>query len=243
MKLAFASLVSVLLPSGVGSFHLSKTPLQLFHSKYCGAPSTELFMAKSKSKKKKSSSSSGGGLKGFGGASPSSSTKKSTSEGTIDRSKQALAFYDFLQRNGGEVNLKRVGLGYFPLQIGPNAEDVIQLRGVIALRDISKGEAIIEIPYEMALDLGRESADPTLPATTLLQKYCAWKSNAVGGSKNQGDYFVMLPPYMSDDCLGSTDFFSQEALDMLQSPSIVDETMSRRELVQARYERDVAPSE
>ena len=48
----------------------------------------------------------------------------------------------------------------------------------------------------------------------------------------------MLP---TDDHLGSTDFFSDTALEMLQSPSIVEETMSRRELVKARYERDVEP--
>ncbi|KAL7529600.1 hypothetical protein ACHAXR_003044 [Thalassiosira sp. AJA248-18] len=199
-------------------------------------------MAKSKTKKKKKASSSGG-LKGFGSSS-SSSGSKTASEGTIDRSKSALTFYDYLQRNGGESNLKRVGLGYFPLQIGPNkATDIIQLRGVIALRDIPKGEPIIEIPYEMALDLGRENADPTLPATTLLQKYCTWKSDSDGppGDKAKGDYFAMLPPYMSDDCLGSTDFFSDGAMEMLQSPMVVEETMLRRELVQARYERDVQP--
>lgn len=196
-------------------------------------------MAKSKTKKKKKNASSGG-LKGFGS---SSSSASGGAGGTIDRSQSALKFYDYLQRNGGESNLKRVGLGYFPLQLGPSKEDVIQLRGVIALRDISKGESIIEIPYEMALDLGRENADPTLPATTFLQKYCSWISNSDGppGDKERGDYFAMLPPFLSEDCLGSTDFFSDAALDMLQSPTIVEETLSRRELAQARYERDVEP--
>lgn len=243
------SLSPILLPlllamESVHSFHLPSLPFR--SNNYCrevSTTTTQLCMAKSKTKKKKAKSSSAGGLKGFGStSSPSSSKSTSEGGGTIDRSKSALTFYDYLQRNGGEVNLKRVGLGYFPLQIGPNKEeDTIQLRGVIALRDIAKGEPIIEIPYEMALDLGRESADPTLPATTLLQKYCAWKSNSVGGDKNRGDYYAMLPPYMSDDCSGSTDFFSDEALEMLQSPSIVEETMLRRELVSARYERDVQP--
>ena len=198
--------------------------------------STALFMAKSKTKKKKSAASSGG-LKGFGGSSP----KATAAEGTIDRSKAALTFYKYLERNGAEPNLKRVGLGYFPLQIGPTKKDVIQLRGVIALRDIPKGEPIIEIPYEMAIDLGRESSDPTLPATTLLQKYCVWKSGSDGppADKERGDYFAMLPEYMSEDCLGSTDFFSDKALEMLQSPLITEETLSRKELVHLRYERDV----
>lgn len=200
-------------------------------------------MAKAKPKKKKKASSAAAGLKGFGSSSNAGS--KSTG-GTIDRSPSALKFYDYLQRNnGGESNLKRVGLGYFPLQIGPNPEDAIQLRGVIALQDIPKGKPIIEIPYEMAIDLGRESADPTLPATTLLQKYCAWKSNSSvpPGDQDRGDYFAMLPPYdlESSDCLGSTDFFSDAALGMLQSPMIVEETLSRRALVEARYDRDVRP--
>ncbi len=209
-----------------------------------------------KLKKKKSSGGASAGLKGFG-SSPSSagsnrsvasSSSSSAGGGTIDRSPSALKFYDYLERNGGGINVKRVGLGNFPLQIGPTERDVVQLRGVIALRNISKGETIIEIPYEMAIDLGRESADPTLPATTLLQKYCTWRSssssggdNIPPGDKDRGDYFAMLPTYLSDDCLGSTDFFSDVALEMLQSPTVVEETLLRRELVKLRYERDVEP--
>lgn len=216
-------------PSSVSSCSLQPLP----------STSTQLMMAKQKTKKKKAAASSGG-LKGFGGSSKSS-TKAAAAAGTIDRSKAALTFYSYLERNGAEANLKRVGLGYFPLQIGPTDKDIIQLRGVIALRDIPKGEPIIEVPYEMAIDLGRESSDPTLPATSFLQKYCVWKSGSDGppADKERGDYFAMLPEYMSDDCLGSTDFFSDEALDMLQSPLIKEETLSRRELVQLRYERDV----
>eukprot|EP00581_Thalassiosira_minuscula_P017553 CAMPEP_0183715402 /NCGR_PEP_ID=MMETSP0737-20130205/9635_1 /TAXON_ID=385413 /ORGANISM="Thalassiosira miniscula, Strain CCMP1093" /LENGTH=472 /DNA_ID=CAMNT_0025944493 /DNA_START=93 /DNA_END=1511 /DNA_ORIENTATION=+ len=230
------------------TFPASLSPSSL--SRRDGTSTTQLFMAKTKNKKKKKSSGSSsggaGGLKGFGGGSSSGTAKKSATKGeggTIDRSPSALRFYDYLQRAGGGSNLKRVGLGYFPLQIGPTPDDILQLRGVIALRDIPKGDPIIEIPYEMALDLGRESSDPTLPATTLLQKYCAWRSDSDGppGDKERGDYFAMLPPYLSADCLGSTDFFSEEALAMLQSPMVVEETKLRRELVEARYERDVQP--
>jgi hypothetical protein len=39
--------------------------------------------------------------------------------------------------------------------------------------------------------------------------------------------------------MGSTDFFSDEALEMMQSPLVMEETVSRRELVKARYERDI----
>lgn len=206
---------------------------------------TRLGMAKSKTK----SLSSTAGLKGFGGTSFSNpvgggGVKRRTTTGIVDRTPSALNFYDYLVRNGGESNLARVGLGHFPLRVGPTDADIVQLRGIVALRDIPKGESIIEIPYEMALDLGRENADPTLPATTFLQKYCAWKTNSVvvPGDRERGDYFSMIPPYFTDsDCMGSTDFYSDVALEMMQSPTIVDETTRRREMVSKRYDRDVVP--
>jgi len=237
---SIAVLLMALCPSANAFVSPSATSCSLPSSFRMPSTSTQaLFMAKSKTKKKKPAASSGG-LKGFGGSSKSS-TKATAAAGSIDRSKAALKFYNYLERNGAEANLKRVGLGYFPLQIGPSEKDVIQLRGVIALRDIPKGEPIIEIPYEMAIDLGRESSDPTLPATSFLQKYCVWKSDSDGPppDKERGDYFAMLPEYMSSDCLGSTDFFSDEALEMLQSPLIKEETLSRKDLVHLRYERDV----
>jgi hypothetical protein len=51
----------------------------------------------------------------------------------------------------------------------------------------------------------------------------------------------MLPPFRSPDVLGSTDFFSDEALDMLQYPQIKEETLGRREKTLARFERDIEP--
>jgi hypothetical protein len=98
----------------------------------------------------------------------------------------------------------------------------------------------------MAIDLGRESADPTLPATAFLQKYCAWRCGSASvppGDRDRGDYFAMVPAYgcSGSDCLGSADFFSDVALGMLQSPRISEETMARRALVDARYDRDVGP--
>lgn len=189
-----------------------------------------------------------GGLKGFGPSSASSSSPAAAGGGgvggTVDRSPPALRFYDYLVRNGAGSNLSRVGLGRFPIRVGPGDADVIMLRGVVALRDVPRGECIIEVPYEMSLNLGRENADPTLPATTFLQKYCAWKCDSKSippGDRDRGDYFAMVPPYPSDDCFGSTDFYSDVALDMLQCPYVKDETLARRSLVDARYERDVMP--
>ena len=200
------------------------------------------------------------GLRGFGSPSPSSSAAITNGRGItvtspttiiIDRSPTALTFYDYLHKHGAESNLSRVGLGY----------TAGGLRGVVALRDIKKGEVIIDIPYELSIDLGRENSDPTLPATTFLQMYCAWKSsnsNSDSIPPDRGSYFNMIPPYYYPyssseeeegssnntkwcDCLGSTDFYSQVALDMLQSPRIVEETLQRKELVNARYDRDVLP--
>lgn len=206
-----------------------------------------LFAAK-KGKKKKKSSGGGGGLKGFGSsaaiAAPSSS-KGGKPAATVDKSKLSRDFYSFLEQVGAGDNLKRVALAHFPLDdSGENT-----LRGVIALRDIRKGEAIIDIPYEAAINLGRESSDPTRPATELLHDYTLYKysasANDDGESKtrkrNLGPYFEMLPEYLGADCLGSTDFFSEDALDALQYPPIKEETLSRRKMTLERYQNAVEP--
>jgi hypothetical protein len=226
-------------------------------------------MAKSKTtngkrRRTEKQSSAMGGLKGFGPSSSSNLPAGVGGEvgggGIVDRSPPALKFYDYLVRNGGGANLSRVGLGRFPMMraVGPDVDvdddddddvDVVALRGVVALRDINRGETIIEVPYEMSMNLGRENADPTLPATTFLQKYCSWKcggttsSKIPPGDRDRGDYFAMVPRYAEAkaDCLGSTDFYSNVALDMLQCPYVKDETVARRTLVDARYERDVLP--
>jgi hypothetical protein len=209
--------------------------------------STALRMAKmvktKKSAKRKtmggnggSSSSSSIGLKGFGsvGGSISSGSRSSftTSKVELDRSKEARAFYDFLERGGAGDNLKRCALGYFPME-------TFKLRGIVALKPMKKGDTIIRIPYELALNLGQEGSDPTMPAVELLRDYCEVLS--VGNnSSDKAAYYRMLPPFNGDDCRGSTDFFGDEALDALQSPLIAEETLKRREKVQARFQLDVA---
>jgi hypothetical protein len=166
-------------------------------------------------------------VKGFGGVSADRALE-------ADRSQRALDFYDYyLDRSGGD-NLKRTALGFFELRKGGP-----KVRGVAALRDLRKGDDIINIPYELAINLGPESEDPTLPALQLLRDYCT----AMNGEREESVlryYFDMLPAYMSQDCLGSTDFFSDEALAALQSPLIVRETLQRREKTRRRFERDIA---
>lgn len=206
-------------------------------------------------KKKKKGGKSGGaaatsGLKGFGSTTKSSSVAfKDIKDVTIDRSPSAMNFYSYLERNGAGSNLKRVALGYFSLK---DQEDVT-LRGVVALKTIKKGEIIIEIPYEAAWNLGKENSDPTLPGTIVLQEYCHWISGTSSSSENNekkqepsskrdlSPYLEMLPPFRSSDVLGSTDFFSDEALDMLQSPQIKKETLARKDKTLARFERDIKP--
>ena len=135
-----------------------------------------------------------------------------------------------METNGAGDNLKRCALGYFTLS------SEFELRGIVALRDIKKGDVIIRIPYEMAVNLGPEGEDPTLPALELLKDYCA----TLAGDGERTPYFRLLPPFMGDDCLGSTDFFSNQALEKLQSPLIVEETISRRERTKRRFDENAA---
>lgn len=221
---------------------------------------SQLHAKKDKKKKKKASSSSNSstGLKGFGATTKSSTTNAIDIE--IDKSQKAMDFYTYLENSNAGSNLKRVALGYFPIDDTEDEEgNPLLLRGVVALQKIKKGEIIIEIPYEAAWNLGRESSDPTLPGSVVLQEYCNWlnknvdngsddgdngdNANAVASTtkKDLGPYLDMLPPFNSFDPLGSTDFFSNEALDMLQSPQIKEETIARKQKSQLRFERDVQP--
>ncbi|KAI2499867.1 hypothetical protein MHU86_14605 [Fragilaria crotonensis] len=184
-------------------------------------------------KPKKKSAASIAGVKGFGGMSTPSSGK----DVNMDRSKDALAFYDFLEKNGAGDNLKRAALGYFPLPDGT------QLRGVVALRDMKKGDVMIRIPYEIAINLGLEGEDPTMPGLSLLKQYC----NAMNGvdepnGVDHTPYYRMLPEYKGSDCLGSTDFFSDEALEALQAPMVVTETLKRRERTKKGFESIEGPA-
>lgn len=201
--------------------------------------SPQSFSLFAKQPKKKKTTSSAAGLKGFGASTKTSASN--TINVPVDRSKSALEFYSYLENNGAGPNLKRVALGFFP--ISPDDKD-LKLRGVVALKKINKGEVIIEIPYEAAWNLGMESSDPTLPGLTLLQEYCSWISGAERSStkkRDLGPYLQMLPPFRSPDVLGSTDFFSDEALNMLQYPQIKEETLARRDKTLARFERDIEP--
>jgi hypothetical protein len=123
----------------------------------CNTDHYGLNAAKTSTRKKKSrkegSSSPAISLKGFGGnaivgGSRGNTSSSSSSDPTyeLDRSKEALAFYDFIEKRCvGIPNLKKVALAYFPMTTTENGEPS-KLRGVVALRPIKKGEAIIQIP-------------------------------------------------------------------------------------------------
>jgi hypothetical protein len=118
----------------------------------------------------------------------------------------------------------------------------------VALKPIKKGDPIVRIPYELAVNLGQEGSDPTVPAVALLRDYCEVVSGGDEASANNNEnkekssYYKMLPPFLGDDCLGSTDFFSDEALEALQAPLVVEETLQRRERTRARFETGIDES-
>lgn len=166
-----------------------------------------------KKQKKKASFS---GVRGFG-----------VSVVEVDRSKETRDFYKYLEENDAGDTLKRTSIG--------NENDL--LRGVLATRDIPKGSDIINIPSNLAVNLGPEGGDPTLPAVQFLKDYCSVVSDA-SKPPSRRDYYRMLPGFGSADCLGSTDFFSDEALEALQSPLVVEETKARRFLTETRFSKE-----
>lgn len=189
---------------------------------------------KKKTKKKGGSSSGGGGLKGFG----SVGGAKGGAQVDLDRSKEARLFYDFMEGGGAGDNLSRCAIGSFPIS------DDFKLRGVAALKPVKKGDAIIRIPYELAVNLGQEGADPTIPAVTFLKDYCETLASGENAkdTSSKVSYYSMLPPFGGDDCLGSTDFFSDEDLNEMQAPLVVEETNKRKERTRVRFQTDIAPN-
>jgi len=203
-------------------------------------PCASRLYAKKKKKPKKSGGKAavavagGGGTKGFGSAVVLSSSDSGVE---LDKSNESRDFYRWLEEGGAGDNLKRTALAYF------GEDDGFNLRGVAALRDtIRKGDDIINIPYELAVNLGQQGEDPTVPAVELLRDYCACMANDAEHRENsntRASYYRMLPSFQSLDCLGSTDFFSQQALDELQQPLVVEETLRRRNRVQERFDSTI----
>ncbi|GKY93395.1 hypothetical protein MPSEU_000307100 [Mayamaea pseudoterrestris] len=181
-------------------------------------PETQL-SAKASSSKKRSGSSAA--LKGFG------SSLKNTIP--TDKSPTTRAFLKYLDDKGAGDNLKRTALGFVPMKD-------VSLRGIIAMKDLKQGQDIIDIPYELAINLGPQGDDPTIPAVQLLRDYCECHHN----ENERLAYYKMLPAFNGTDSLGSTDVYSNAALEALQFPLIVEETLQRRRLTQLRFEKDIS---
>jgi hypothetical protein len=230
--------VAVLLLTAASAFNIvacfdTSPPFLLFqHAHRIRAESVVLF---AKSKRGIGSSGAAVGIKGFGGT---AIPKGKGEEVELDKSNQARAFYDYLDKHDAGDNLKRVALGFFPLPHGGG-----KLRGVVAMKNFKKGDVIIRIPFPMAVNLGVEGEDPSMPGLTLLRDCCSTRGlSGFEASTSRQPYYDMLPPFKGDDCLGSTDFFSDQALEALQSPLIVQETVRRRERVRARFNEFIQQS-
>jgi SET domain len=221
--------------------------------------------ATSKPKKQKSASAAPpSSIKGFGGKSAATTTTGGGGGGggdggpnqqqqrrvEWDRSPATLAFCtDYLEKGGARETVQRTALAYTTTSSSNAHNDTTAssslplLRGVVATRDIPKGSDIIAIPYELALNLGPEGSDPTLPAVAFLRDYCTvlqpTATTANRDASNKRLYYQMLPGYQSVDCWGSCDFFSDAALEALQSPLLVEETLERRAQAQRRFELDM----
>jgi hypothetical protein len=208
-----------------------------------------LCMAKTAKKKKKktgNNSSGGGGLKGFG--SVGGSTKDRQVD--LDRSNEARLFYDYMEEGGAGDNFSRCAIGNLPLN------NEIKIRGIVALKPIKKGDTIIRIPYEQAVNFGQEGSDPTLPAVAFLKDYCETLASSSSSSSTDEDdntenkkisgkasYYQMLPKFRGEDCMSSTGFFSDRALIELQYPLVVEETKKRKERICSRFQSDIANNE
>jgi len=127
-------------------------------------------------------------------------------EGTPIDDDGVAEFFAYLTANGADAS--KVTLADFG-----------GLRGVMALQDIAPGEAIITVPYELSLDLGSESSDPTAPAVAFLDHYLRAGSPA-------RPYLAQIPAADSADCT-TTDFFSEDELALLQCPQVVRATAGR----------------
>ena len=199
-------------------------------------------------KKAKKQSVNAAGLKGFG-AVVSTSTTSTSNENEIalqidiDRSRPTLSFYEssLQQSSIASENFKRTALAY--TYSGIIQPDTYKLRGVVTTRHVPKGNDLISIPYEMAIDLGPEGNDPTIPALLFLKDYCSVLSsgNAINDdvTKRKLYYYHMLPTYDSPDCRGCTNFFTEEALNALQCPYIIHETNQCKLQIRERYEQEI----
>jgi len=123
--------------------------------------------------------------KGFGAL----KTKPVEWDGVPLEDDETVSFFKYLRENGADCS--KVCLASFG-----------GLRGVMALTDIRPGEAIMAIPYELCLDLGPGTDDPTLPALV-------FHGNFKESNSKSRPYLNKIPTVDSGDCT-TTDFFTAQ---------------------------------
>jgi len=101
--------------------------------------------------------------------------------------------------------------------------DVNGMRGLVAAQDIAENESIVEIPLGASVDITdpRNEKDPSLNALALLRLL---------DDADLSPYIDLLPGRDSPDILRMPDFYSDEELQMLQCPEVIQKTRRRREL-------------
>eukprot|EP00804_Cyclotella_cryptica_P023374 CCRYP_000537-RA/>CCRYP_000537-RA protein AED:0.00 eAED:0.00 QI:191/1/1/1/0/0/2/838/239 len=196
------------------------------------ASSVTLPMAKSKTATKKKKGISVSVLQGFG--SPTSTAKTATSGGIINRSKSALLFYDILKANGG-IQFKTSQLRTSP---SPGHRLFYQMSHCTARhtqrRSHHRNTLRNGIGFWERKCRSDTASDTDFTNVLSMEKWRRVAPSFEGGGERKFVITPMLPPYQCSDCLGSTDFFSDTALEMMQSTLIVEETLSQRKSVKAR---------
>ncbi|CAJ1336247.1 unnamed protein product [Effrenium voratum] len=95
------------------------------------------------------------------------------------------------------------------------------MRGLVATRDIAENESIVEIPLGASIDITDEKKerDPSLNALNLLR---------LQNEEELAPYFELLPGRDSEEMVRMPDFYSDEELEMLQCPEVIQKTKRRR---------------
>ena len=154
------------------------------------------------------------GARGFGKLVRKAGTGKAnarTSSVTVSDDAKTMRFYDYLRT----ASFPKVALAEIPL---PESSE--RIRGVVATAPIAAGEVICSIPLELAVSLGTEGDDPSLPAVTLMQMLQDEKR-----AREYEAYFAVLPEEPA--CRITTDYYSEQELAALWHPPTVEETQRR----------------
>lgn len=139
-------------------------------------------------------------------------------EEDVDAEDAALweRFAAWMSARGGDVSLVTFGR--------PNG-----IRGLVALRDIAEGEPIVQLPLVGAIELANASnyKDPSTAALAFLRLHRAARDSI---SEADAPYFDLVPVRGSAEMVSMPDFFTDDELEMLQFPPVVEKTRRRQQL-------------